>query len=130
MSIILKSSLIILTIFVIGSCNPINYQQGKRSYDRHCASCHMEDGTGLVKLVPDVMFSKDELLNMESLPCMIRHGINSPDSIFQMLPNKEISEIEITNVINYILHDLNSIDSSYTLERTKSELKACHNTRE
>ncbi|MBT8188895.1 MAG: hypothetical protein KJO29_00585, partial [Bacteroidia bacterium] len=59
------------------------------------------------------------------IQCMIRNGVNNPDAIFKMVPNKEISDVDITNVINYLLNDMNKLDTIINLDDTKLALEEC-----
>ena len=92
----------------------------------NCAACHMDDGSGVSKFIPalDMTQSKDTVI-LSELVCIIAKGINNPDSILQMPAHPELTDIEITNVINYLLNDMSKIDQTINLAKTKSYLSQC-----
>ena len=68
----------------------------------------MEDGTGLVDVIPPIL-SSDYLTNFShTLPCLIKKGIkghimvNGKTYNTEMPGSPRLTEFEITNVINYI----------------------------
>lgn len=91
------------------SCDFNPHLQGKWLYDSNCASCHMEDGSGLRELIPSMV--KSPYLtenNIYSVACMIRYGIKKPDplnpeiEVWVMPPLPELTNTEIANILNYI----------------------------
>lgn len=92
------------------SCNYYNpHAQGERLYLTHCAACHMDDGKGLRDLIPSL--HESAFLTRENIHftgCLIRYGIKRPDpldpsqEIFPMPPLPDLSETEISNILNYI----------------------------
>lgn len=98
-----------LTYFTAVSCNFNPYSQGELLYRIHCASCHMEDGSGLRDLIPTLHqspFLTGEQIH--STACLIRFGIKKPDPLdpevetYPMPPLHHLTETEITNILNYI----------------------------
>lgn len=93
------------------SCNDSPYMQGKRLYMAKCQNCHMEDGSGLVSLVPSLV--KSGSLGKSEIACIIKYGNRDTlfkDSTFlikEMPSFKELSNTEITNIVNYINHSWN-----------------------
>lgn len=85
-------------------CNLEKYTQGKRLYDAHCSSCHMAEGNGLGELYPSLHNSSYlTTSNVANLPCLIKEGrVSTTLSTIAMPPNKELSDAEMTNLINYI----------------------------
>lgn len=109
---------------LILSCNHVKYKFGERLYNTHCGDCHMNDGSGLSSLYPSLI--NQNIVDIhKKIPCIIRNGINDTTSIIQMLPLKNVSEVEITNIINYILQDLNDSDKVIYLEEVNSLLNEC-----
>ena len=122
----LKNKLIgFYMLLTLASCKESQFPHGQRSYEEHCATCHMEDGSGLAQMVPSLYFTKTDLQKFSNMPCMIRLGVANPDSVFQMVANPDINSIDITNVINYIANDLNKLDTVFTLESTEYALQSC-----
>ena len=91
------------------SCTDGRFKQGKVLYEFHCASCHMEDGTGLAELYPPVNGSDYLMNNREKLPYIMRYGIEGPLTVnglefdIPMSGIPELSAVEISNITNYIL---------------------------
>jgi mono/diheme cytochrome c family protein len=102
------ATVIFLLIAINISCNQEPYKQGRILYENFCANCHMEDGTGLPGIIPPLAGADFVEENQESLPCLIRYGIQTPLSVNGNLYTTpmegvpKLTEFEITNVINYI----------------------------
>ena len=68
----------------------------------------MEDGSGLVEVIPPLAGSDYLIKYPEKLPCMIRYGISGKMEVNGKTYNTEmpgapqLTEFEITNVINYV----------------------------
>ncbi len=103
-SVWLLTSLIAI-LFACG-CGDTTYMQGKRLYAINCQNCHMEDGSGLGKLIPAL--NKSKQLGTTNFACIIKNGLN--DTIFhdstyllkQMPSFKKFSATEIANIVNYV----------------------------
>ncbi|MBT8189950.1 MAG: hypothetical protein HKN67_11585 [Saprospiraceae bacterium] len=124
----MKINLLVITLLsCLGflSCLDNKYVHGKRSYIKHCSSCHMDDGSGIGDVVPSLELDMDRVRELGLIQCMIRNGVNNPDAIFKMVPNKEISDVDITNVINYLLNDMNKLDTIISIDDTKLALGEC-----
>ncbi|HMT78686.1 MAG TPA: cytochrome c [Saprospiraceae bacterium] len=90
-----------LSIF---SCT--DYQQGKSVYTESCANCHGDKGQGLASLYPSLQKSNILSHHPDQIPCIILKGIKR-DSIqhlsLEMPPHPDIKEVDMTNLINYLL---------------------------
>jgi len=84
----------------------------------------MDKGEGLSSLYPSLK-NKNISTLVEEMPCIIRHGIDDSTSLIKMLPMPHISEVEITNIINYIIVDMNGQSTSLTLPEVQNLLKQC-----
>jgi hypothetical protein len=94
----------------------------------------MEDGKGLRGLIPDL--NQSPLLTASgiySVACLIRYGIKQPDPFdstfinYPMPPLYDLSETEITNILNYIgNHFGNSADYINPI-KLKETLSDCPN---
>ena len=90
-----------ILIFIACQANP--YRQGKDIYNSQCAGCHSEDGSGLANLIPALDSTKLNLMEPQELVCLIRNGLPFDSLTRQQMPaNKVISEVEMTNLINYL----------------------------
>lgn len=89
------------------SCEQETYAQGKRLYEAHCENCHMEDGNGLAKLIPPLQNSDYLKNNQNKIACILRNGqkgkvIVNGVEYDQEMPGKKYTEVQITNITNYI----------------------------
>lgn len=133
MRMINKYSLIffcIMIMLVIG-CKDNTYSQGERLYLAHCANCHMEDGTGLAKLIPPLANSDYLKLNQEQIPCILRHGqsgeITVNGVVFnQEMPGQKYTDIQINNMINYINTAWENDIPVVSIAQTKERLQKCN----
>ncbi len=92
------------------SCQSNPYVHGQILYENFCANCHMEDGSGLIGNIPPLA-GADFLKNYaDQLPCIIRYGVqdtlvvNGQTYTTPMAGIPQLTDIEVTNVINYINH--------------------------
>ena len=84
-------------------CQPNPYRQGQTLYEYHCANCHMDDGSGLEKLIPALGTSGIFEEEPHALVCLIRKGKPlNPATGQQMPPNTALNAVEMTNLVNYL----------------------------
>jgi mono/diheme cytochrome c family protein len=96
---------ILFFIIVTSACNQEKFAQGKRIYEVNCANCHMENGKGLGEMYPDITVSTLLREDKNALPCLIRLGkVGNVMSNVAMPANKELTEVSMNNLINYLLH--------------------------
>jgi mono/diheme cytochrome c family protein len=122
---------VVLLALVYTSCKNKTYSQGERLYKAHCANCHMEDGTGLAKLIPPLANSDYLKLNQESIPCIILKGqsgeiVVNGVTYDQQMPGQKYTEIQINNMINYINTAWNNDIAPVTIPETVERLKDCN----
>lgn len=116
---------------VAESCKETPYTQGKILYENFCENCHMRDGSGLEGLIPPLAGADFLKHNPEKIPCIIRKGLNEPivvngqtyDQEMSAVPN--LSDFEITNVINYINSAWGNDYGYVKLEDVRRALEAC-----
>ena len=118
---------VLAIISVIISCQQTNYPYGERIFKANCASCHMEDGLGVARLYPALKSSSIDSIHT-NLPCIIRYGVSDTSSILNMDGLPHLSDVEITNVINYILTDLNAIDITVDINIIRDQFLDCKNS--
>ena len=79
-------------------------------YENFCANCHMEDGTGLPGNIPPLAGADFLKKYANALPCIILYGIqdtmmvNGKEYTTPMAGVPQLTDVEVTNVINYINH--------------------------
>ncbi len=122
-------TLIMILSFV--SCDYQPYKQGRNLYNFYCATCHMDDGSGLRGLYPPLA-GADYLANhQENLACIIRYGLADTILVNQKMYNyampgvEELNDVQITNVINYINHAWGNDLQHVKVEDIKNALTGC-----
>ena len=121
---------VFVAIVVMLSCEKSG-SSGQSLYNQHCANCHLGNGEGLGELIPSIVNSS-VLATSDSLACMIRNGVkseNEGNSVFEgysMPPNNQLSEIEITNIINYARGEFLSNSQPILLPQVKKSLENCN----
>lgn len=90
------------------SCEVKTYEHGEILYNNFCANCHMEDGSGLEGVIPPLAGADFLGKYSDQIPCIISKGIKGPMTVngreynTEMMGIPQLTEFEITNVINYI----------------------------
>lgn len=116
---------------LLDACDYKPRNQGKKLYEQECASCHMENGQGLGELIPPVANADYVVEHADELACIIRHGIaghmmvNGIEYDGEMEGNTQLSDIEINNLIHYLLVDLNQQEEHFVISDIRAQLKAC-----
>tara|TARA_B110000908_G_C10087573_1_gene372456 strand:+ start:199 stop:633 length:435 start_codon:yes stop_codon:yes gene_type:complete len=78
------------------------------AYENKCASCHGLDGEGVKEMIPPLASADWLVNNQASIACIIKHGVKGPLLVngkeydIEMLGQKKMQDIELTNIINYI----------------------------
>ncbi|MEZ4984424.1 MAG: cytochrome c [Saprospiraceae bacterium] len=122
--------LISLCLFLMG-CNETDFQQGKALYDIHCANCHMDDGTGLRGNIPPLAHADYLIQHTQQLPCIIRYGIQDTITVNGITYNTpmagipSLTDIQITNIINYIHHAWGNEMGIVSAPQVRQQLKDC-----
>lgn len=116
-------------IFLMIMCQKNPYRQGKNLYGTQCESCHMEDGSGLEKLIPALSSSTMIRTSPDSLVCLIRHGIPvNPATGQEMPPNIILNEVELANLINYLRASYSTEPRAVKVDEIKTWLTSCQST--
>jgi len=121
----------VFTLMVLIGCDYKPRNQGRVLYEKECQSCHMENGQGLGKLIPPVANSGYVVNHREDLACLIRNGIegeiivNGQNYSGAMDGNSQLTEIEINNLVHYILVDLNQQKDPYQISEVRAQLERC-----
>ena len=104
---------------------------GERLYKTNCANCHMDNGVGLGALMPPLAGSDYLAKNRERIVCIIQNGlqdtivVNGQTYAEQMPGNPQLSEIQITNIANYLFQSWGNQVPPLTFEDTQKALKDC-----
>lgn len=122
---------LLLALVLTFACQSQPYKQGEILYNNFCANCHMEDGSGLEGNIPPLAQADYVKENPLATACITRNGMSGElvvngTTYNQAMPAvKELSEFEITNVINYINHAWGNDYGVVKLEDVRAELEAC-----
>lgn len=112
-------------LYTSKSSNP-----SEQLYQAKCASCHMDKGEGLKKLIPPLA-GADYLARTEELACLIKNGIEGEMlvngvSYNQPMPgNPELTDIQISNLINYIRNEWGNKYPYISPQEVKKQLENC-----
>jgi mono/diheme cytochrome c family protein len=126
--ILLLSTIVTLAVF----CQRDPYREGSRLYAVHCSNCHGENGQGLGELIPPLAQADFITLHRDELACILVNGLN--DTIVvngktyfgQAMPaNRELSDIQVTNILNFIQHSWGNPKQDFTLENVRALLSRC-----
>lgn len=94
-------------------------------------NCHMDNGSGLEGLIPPLLGSDVVRDQIPITACIIRNGREAPmvvngQEYFQPMPGTpQLSDFEITNIINYIRHAWENHYGYVTLEEVRKALENC-----
>ena len=126
---ILLTSLFSLLLWF--SCRDDPYKQGRILYQNFCASCHMDDGSGLQGVMPPLANADYVAENQDRLACIIRYGMEGPivvnDTTYnqQMAGIPQLTDFEVTNIINYINHSWGNDYGYMPYAEVKAALEEC-----
>ncbi len=121
----------ITLLICLTSCDYQPYKQGRNLYNFYCATCHMDDGSGLKGLYPPLAGADYLAKNQENLACIIRYGLSDTILVNQKTYNqampgvKDLNEVQITNVINYINHAWGNDLQHVKVEDIQKSLVGC-----
>jgi cytochrome c len=107
------------------------YMNGKNLYERTCQNCHNVDGKGLGMLIPPLTDSVFLKQNKNRLACMIKYGLNEKVIIHnktykeKMLPNDQLSDIDIAQLVVYITNSFGNNQGFYDVSEAHDDLMKC-----
>jgi mono/diheme cytochrome c family protein len=128
---ILFLSILCITITAY-SCDMSGYPSGARVYKGTCANCHLDQGEGLGALIPPLANSDYWNAHRDKLACIVRYGladtikVNGVTYQEKMLAMPGLSDIQITNVLNYIGSRWGNHTATFRLEEVRAMLKDCN----
>jgi mono/diheme cytochrome c family protein len=112
-------------------CDQTTYKQGELLYVKFCSNCHAEDGKGLKALIPPLAGADYLKQNQGELACIIKYGISSKIKVNgvefeQPMPGvPQLSDFEITNIINYINQAWGNDYGYVKIANARKSLKSC-----
>lgn len=123
--------MVIVICFVVACSSSNPYKQGKILYENFCASCHMDDGSGLAANIPPLAGADYLKEAQELLPCIIRYGQQGPIVVNGVTYNNampgvpQLTDFEIANVINYINHAWGNDYGYMQIDEVQDILEEC-----
>lgn len=125
-----RIALLVLTgltmAFMLENCHRQPYEQGQVLYTYYCSNCHMEDGSGLGRLIPPLTTSGLRLSDPASLVCLIRKGLpRNPQTGQQMPENVALSDAEMTNLINFLGLKYGDKSQTVQIQEVQKWMEAC-----
>lgn len=118
-------------LLLFAHCTPDPYTDGAAMFKSNCGNCHMDAGEGLRGLIPPLQNSDYWVNNRAVIPCLIRNGLKGPIVVNnrefsgEMLPNPQLSEIDIVNICNYVQAHWYKDKPLFTLEEVRMYLEKC-----
>lgn len=122
---------ILALVVILDACRNQTYQSGERLYKSTCANCHMDNGEGLGALIPPLAGSEYLAAHRNKLPCIVRYGLEDSIQIKGKMYGEKmagmpgLSEIQITNVLNYINSTWGNNNAAYSYEDVTALLEKC-----
>lgn len=120
---------IVLVLIVTKSKKDDYLIRGKKSYEKHCANCHGNNGEGLQLLIPPLTDSK--WTNSDSIVCIIKNGmdgsifVNGKNFNSRMVGNLIINNDEIANIVSYIRNDFSKKPDRLSIQEVTEQLMKC-----
>lgn len=118
-------------VFLLLACDYNPYIQGEQLYLKQCAHCHMDDGSGLERVIPALRESRLLREAGADLACLVRKG--TQDSLLidgqwlygDMPPNDKLNATEITNLLNFLRHTWGKGAKALHVHEIEESLKRC-----
>jgi len=103
---------------------------GKYVYKSRCSSCHGDNGEGTQSLVPPILEADLAKQNLDSLPCWLYHGMNTPITVNgkkydQTMYSISMSEVEMANLMNYLALEMLHVNKHYKADSILIVMKKC-----
>ena len=105
---------------------------GQRLYLKNCSNCHQKDGTGLGRLIPPLKDADYLKEDVNRTICIIKYGlsgkimVNGKDYNHEMPGNKELTELEIAELVTYVYNTWGGMSSIIPIEKVRETLKNCN----
>lgn len=115
----------ILSSFYQNSLNA-SMQRGKKVYDKVCLSCHMADGGGVPHLNPPLSQTSYVLGDKKKLITIVLNGMTDripiDDEYYSnnMASHKDLTDLEIADVLTYVRNSFSNKASAITVADVKA----------
>ena len=110
----------------------LSYQGGLKIYQQRCVVCHGEKGEGLKDLYPPVANSDYMIEHKNEIPCIIKNGlegeivVNGKMYNGRMIKHSDLSEMEVADLMTFLLNSWEMNEGNYTKEDVRELLKNCN----
>lgn len=100
--------------------------RGKKVYTQYCLSCHQEDGSGVPKLNPPLINTsyvtgdKKKLIQWVLTGSVVNVPIDGKYYSNNMAPQKNLTDLEIADVLTYIRNSFDNKATAITAAEVKS----------
>jgi mono/diheme cytochrome c family protein len=127
----LRVVLAALGLSTLTQCFTERQSEGQQLYVQQCANCQMDDGSGLRGLIPPLAGSDYLKRHRTQLACLIRHGqqgeivVNGVSYNRPMPGVEDLSEVHITNILNYIQTSFGNHNERFTVQEVNRNLQNC-----
>ena len=136
------TSLIVLIIALVSACSfpvnepekpfkNLNYQEGRLVYEAKCQVCHGKKGEGTKALYPPIASSDYLASHINEIPCILTQGldgkiiVNGKDYDTRMLPHDDLSELQIADLMTFMLNSWQMNEGNFTKEDVRELLENC-----
>lgn len=109
----------------------LSYQGGLEIYQARCAVCHGESGQGLKDLYPPIAGSDYLLKNKESIPCIIKNGLEGEITVngkvynSRMLSHTDLTDMELADLMTFIYNSWEMNEGTFSKGEIKDMLDNC-----
>ncbi len=106
---------------------------GEILFAQYCANCHQSDGKGLAELYPPLDASDYLESNIESLPCIIKNGVQGEIVVNgvtynQVMPGLPmLTDLEIAEISTYVANSWSNDFGYIGVKEVTSALSDCEN---
>jgi cytochrome c553 len=84
----------------------------------------MPDGSGVGDLYPALSTLGSEY-DYSLISCYIVNGKKSENSVLEMVAIKGLSDVQMSNIINYIRSEMNQLEGEVSIVQVRTQLSDC-----
>lgn len=103
-------------------------KRGEQVYTTHCASCHMEDGSGMQGTFPPLAQSDYLMADIRKAIKVTKEGAQGEMTVngttyYGFMPAQNLNEKELADVMNYIRNSWGNKGNMVTVEDVQAALQ-------
>ena len=109
----------------------LSYQGGLEIYQTRCAVCHGDAGQGFKDLYPPIAGSDYLIKNKESVPCIIKNGLEGEITVngkvynSKMLSHTDLTDMELADLMTFIYNSWEMNEGTFSKSDIKNMLDNC-----